>query len=167
VLAVLTPHIVRCKETLSAQTVGNALYGLQSCSSDAVEVRAVLAALTPHVVRCKEALSAQEVGNALNGLKSCSSDAVEVRSLLAALTSHVARFKMSLDSQAIGNALYGLRSCSSDAVEVRAVLLCSLLCQRILRNARSRLVRKESVTLFMVFSLAALMQLKCALCFLP
>ena len=58
----------RCRETLDAQAVGNALYGLQGMSSDNAEVRSLVRALSGHVERCREPLSAQHVGNALYGL---------------------------------------------------------------------------------------------------
>ncbi len=46
-LRVLTPKIKECRESLSIQAVGNALYGLQSMSmsSDCTEVRDVLRVL--------------------------------------------------------------------------------------------------------------------------
>jgi hypothetical protein len=101
--------------------VGNALYGLQNCSSDIPEVRTLLAALAPKVESCTERLSAQEVGNALYGLQICSSDVPEVRTLLAALAPKVVSCA-GLDAQAVGNALYGLQNCSSDVPEVRTML---------------------------------------------
>ena len=50
-----------CRESLSAQAVGNALYGMQGLSSDSVEVRALISALTPKVASCRESLDAQAV----------------------------------------------------------------------------------------------------------
>jgi hypothetical protein len=64
----LSGQVERCRESLDAQAVGNALYGLQGMSSDAAEVRSLVRALSGQVERCREPLSAQEVGNALYGL---------------------------------------------------------------------------------------------------
>merc|ERR1719443_1504198 len=75
------------RETTTAQTVGNALYGLQSMG-DSQEVRELVAALTVKVQECGEQLKAQEVGNALYGLQSMC-DSQEVRELVAALTAKV------------------------------------------------------------------------------
>ena len=44
--------------------MGNALYGLQSMSSEAREVRGLLDVLRDKVAGCEEELDAQEVGNA-------------------------------------------------------------------------------------------------------
>ncbi len=68
-LSALAAKVRDCREPLSAQEVGNALYGLQGCSSDRAEVREVLSALAAKVRECREPLSAQEVGNALYGLQ--------------------------------------------------------------------------------------------------
>jgi len=66
---VLTPQIAKCSEPLSAQAVGNALYGLQGCSSEHVEVRSVLKGLTlTDMLNAASRFSAQNVGNALYGL---------------------------------------------------------------------------------------------------
>ena len=74
---------------LSAQTVGNALYGLQSMSSDHEEVRDLLQVLSTKVQESTACLSAQNVGNALYGLQSMSSDHEEVRDLLRVLSTKV------------------------------------------------------------------------------
>ena len=58
-----------CTESLDAQAVGNALYGMQGLSSDSVEVRALISALVPKVQSCAVSLDAQAVGNALYGLR--------------------------------------------------------------------------------------------------
>ena len=70
----VTMMINSCKESLSAQAVGNALYGMQSMSSDHAEVRSMISALSGKVHSCKESLDAQAVGNALYGMQSMSSD---------------------------------------------------------------------------------------------
>ena len=98
VLAALAPKVVGCKEALSAQYMGNALYGLQGCSDANAETRTVLAALAPKVVGCKEALFAQAVGNALYGLQGCSSAHAETRAALASLLPLVQSFLGSLQA---------------------------------------------------------------------
>jgi len=90
------------------KTVGNALYGLQGCSSEHAEVRSILKALTPQIAKCSEPLDAQAVGNALYGLQGCSSEHAEVRSILKVLTPQIAKCSEPLSAQAVGNALYGL-----------------------------------------------------------
>ena len=107
---------------VTAQSVGNALIGLQFCSSDVPEVRTMLAALVPKVASCTE-LDAQAVGNALYGLQNCSSDVPEVRTLLAALVPKVESCTERLSAQNVGNALYGLQICSSDVPEVNRLLV--------------------------------------------
>ena len=62
------PKVESCSDALKAQSVGNALYGLQKMSSDSAEVRSLLLALVPKVESCSEALKAQNVGNALYGI---------------------------------------------------------------------------------------------------
>jgi very-short-patch-repair endonuclease len=109
VLAALAPKIEACREELSAQEVGNSLYGLQSMSSDVREVQNVLAALAPKIEACREELSAQEVSNALYGLQSMSSDVREVVAVLAALTGKIVGLSQRLLPQHIANALYGLQ----------------------------------------------------------
>jgi hypothetical protein len=106
----LAPKIKECKETLSAQAVGNALYGLQNMSSDVDEVRSVLRELAPKVKECKEPLDAQAVGNALYGLQNMSSDEDEVRSVLRELAPKVKECKDTLSAQEVGNAMFGLRN---------------------------------------------------------
>ena len=71
----LTIAMKSCEESLSAQALGNALYGMQSMSSDYAEVRSMLSALSGKVHSCKESLDAQAVGNALYGMQSISCDA--------------------------------------------------------------------------------------------
>ena len=53
---------------MSAQAVGNALYGLKGMSSDSAEVRGLISVLVAKVKGCKDDLSAQAVGNALYGI---------------------------------------------------------------------------------------------------
>jgi hypothetical protein len=109
VLSALASKIEGCKESLDAQAVGNALFGLKGMSSDRAEVLRVLSALAIKIEGCKESLSAQAVGNALFGLQGMSSDQAEVRKLLQSLHSKMSG-KSRLTGQEAGMALYGLRS---------------------------------------------------------
>ena len=79
-----------CRESPNAQNVGNALYGMQSMSSDHAEVRSMVSALLGKVHSCKESLNAQNVGNALYGMQSMSSD--HCASILAFLLRHITLF---------------------------------------------------------------------------
>jgi hypothetical protein len=56
-LHVLSTQVSGCIEPLSAQAVGNALYGLQGMSSDCKEVRELLHVLAGQVSGCTEPLS--------------------------------------------------------------------------------------------------------------
>ena len=91
------------RETIRAQFVGNALYGLR-CLGDSVEARQLVAVLTPQVQQCREDLNAQEVGNALYGLQRAGESA-EMRALVAALAPNVRQCREDLTAQEIGNAL--------------------------------------------------------------
>jgi very-short-patch-repair endonuclease len=129
VLVALVPKIEGSREELSAQAVGNALYGLQSMSSDVQEVRDVLAVLVPKIEGCREELSAQAVGNALYGLQSMSSDAQEVVDVLVAMTPKIEGCDQSFLPQQIGNAFYGLQGIDDRVERVHAlfgVLECQL-----------------------------------------
>jgi hypothetical protein len=56
VLAALAPKIGTCRKELSAQAVGNALYGLRNMSSDVQEVKDVLTALASKIEGSREQL---------------------------------------------------------------------------------------------------------------
>jgi hypothetical protein len=62
VLAALAPKIESFRGELSAQEVGNALYGLKCMSRDVREVKDVLAALAPKIGGCREELPPRAVG---------------------------------------------------------------------------------------------------------
>ena len=68
-ISALVPHVRSCRESLDAQAVSNALYGMQGMNSDNVEVCALISALVPHMRSCRESLSAQNVSNALYGIR--------------------------------------------------------------------------------------------------
>jgi hypothetical protein len=48
-LSALTLKFAEVREVLSAQAVGNSLYGMQSMSTEAAEVRALLSVLTEKI----------------------------------------------------------------------------------------------------------------------
>jgi hypothetical protein len=84
ILSAVVLKVESCRETLTAQAVGNALYGLQGLSSDYSEVREILSALVPIVKSCSEAVDGQAVGNALYGLQGVR-DEIESFSILESL----------------------------------------------------------------------------------
>jgi hypothetical protein len=128
--SVLTPDVLgyltrtladeeRAGETwLSAQAVGNALYGLQSLG-DSEAVRRLAGALAPKVRACRDKLTGKNVGNALYGLRSLG-DSAEIRMLVAALTPKV-KACGELRAGEIGMAMYGLQS-MGDCAEVRELV---------------------------------------------
>jgi hypothetical protein len=67
-LRVLSRKVEGCREALSAQAVGNSLYGLQSMSSDVPEVRELLRVLSRKVEGCREVLDIRFLTNGLYGL---------------------------------------------------------------------------------------------------
>jgi hypothetical protein len=87
-LSVLRVKVSECREPLSAQAVGNALYGLQGMSSDSTEVRELLSVLRVKVSECLEPLSAQAVGNALYGLHGMNFEQEVESALLLLLLTH-------------------------------------------------------------------------------
>ena len=79
------PRLVKtCTEPLTAQAVGNMLYGLQDMKSDSLKERALLRELLRLVKTCTK-LDAQNLGNMLYGLQDMKSDCPEVRALLREL----------------------------------------------------------------------------------
>ena len=118
----MTDQVQNCGEPLSAQAVGNALYGMQGMSSDDADVRSLVRAMTAQVQRCREPLSSQAVGNALCGMQGMSSDNADVRSLVRALAGSVEGCTEPLSAQAVGNALYGLQGLSNDDADVLLLL---------------------------------------------
>jgi len=77
-VAALAKEIGESSPSLSIQSIGSALYGLQKMSSDSLEVRALLAALSEKIEASSVTLDAQAVGNALFGLQRMSSNNAEV-----------------------------------------------------------------------------------------
>jgi hypothetical protein len=53
----MTPKIVQCNQEMTGQAIGNALYGLQSMSSDKGEMREIILALILKIVRCNQELT--------------------------------------------------------------------------------------------------------------
>jgi very-short-patch-repair endonuclease len=93
VLGALAPKIEECREQLSSQEVGNALYGLQNMSSDVREVVDVLVAMTPKIEGCGQHLLAQHIGNALYGLQGMDDRLEQVRALFGALEGQLELFE--------------------------------------------------------------------------
>ena len=62
------PKVERCKDKFDAQTLGKALFGLQSLT-DTDEARKLVVALTPKVKHCEEKMDANTVRQALVGLR--------------------------------------------------------------------------------------------------
>ena len=104
------------------QAVGNALYGLQGMSSDALEVRQLVSVLTRKIDSCTEPLDVQAVGNALYGLQGLSSDALKVTQLISVLARKIDSCTEPLRAREAGNALYGLQGMSSDVLQVRQLV---------------------------------------------
>jgi hypothetical protein len=67
-ISVLKPKVQSCDESLSEQSVGNALYGLNGMSSESVEVQELITVLVPKILRCKEIVQPMAVSNALYGM---------------------------------------------------------------------------------------------------
>jgi hypothetical protein len=141
ILSALVPKVKSCSEALSAQAVGNALYGLQGMNSEYSEVLDILSALIPKVKSCSEALTAQAVGNALYGLQGMNSEHSEVRELLSALVPKVKSCSEALDAQAVGNALYGLQGVK---LEKESLNVFEILYQQ-LSNLANRTVNFQSL----------------------
>lgn len=106
------------REKLSAQAIGNALYGLQRCD-DSEDVRKIIAALTPKIAQCTEELNAQAVTNALYGLQRLN-ESNEARELVAVLIPKIEQCSTELGPQHIRSALYGMQGLG-DSKEVRAL----------------------------------------------
>ena len=77
-----SPHYVslsRSQTELDDQATANALYGLQSMSSDSPDVLRLVSALATKLSESSPTLSAQAIGSALYGLQRLDSDKLEVR----------------------------------------------------------------------------------------
>jgi hypothetical protein len=109
-VAALIPKVQQCRERLSANQLGNALYALQ-CLGDSQEIRHLVAALTPRVQQSRE-LSTQDVGNVLCLLRRLG-DSKEIRQLIAALTPKVIASRGKIELNAFRNTLYELKSLMS------------------------------------------------------
>jgi hypothetical protein len=110
----------RRKETLNAQEIGNALYGLQNMNSDCPEVRKLLLSITKKMGDFSVILNAQAVGSALIGLKGMNSDHKEVSKMLFVFNKHLRNCDI-LDEKAVAS-LVGLQRMNSGSQEVRDLL---------------------------------------------
>jgi very-short-patch-repair endonuclease len=108
VLAALAPKIEASKEELDAQEVGNALYGLQSMSSDVREVVGVLAALTPKIEGLSQRLLPQHIANALYGLQRMDDSVEYVHIVLRVLERQLELFDGLLPLRETAQLLQGL-----------------------------------------------------------
>lgn len=101
-------HTVR----LSAQGVGNSLFGLQGMDSARPEVRDLVSVLTTNIERCSELLNSQVISNSCYGLQRMRSGDAEVRRLVRILGEKIRRSavstKVPLTSQAFGTSSCGL-----------------------------------------------------------
>jgi hypothetical protein len=106
-------------EIVSAQSIGNACYGLHLMTCEHQEVRGLVATLAQKIEACPAELNCQALASSLYGLQGMSSQWPEVRALIAALTPKVEKSRSELNPQAVSNAMYGLRCMTSDWPEVR------------------------------------------------
>jgi hypothetical protein len=106
-------------EIVSAQSVGNACYGLHLMTCEHQEVRGLVQTLAQKIEACPAELNCQALASSLYGLQGMSSQWPEVRQLIAALTPKVEKSRSELNPQAVSNAMYGLRCMTSDWPEVR------------------------------------------------
>jgi hypothetical protein len=106
-------------EIVSAQSIGNACYGLHLMTCEHVEVRGLVQTLATKIEACSAELNCQALASSLYGLQGMSSQWPEVRALIAALTPKVEKSRSELNPQAVSNAMYGLRCMTSDWPEVR------------------------------------------------
>lgn len=119
----ISDRIDATKGKLEAQEVGNALYGLQSLSSEKEEVRVLVAKLAEKLKRSKVYLRPQHIARALLGFQRLSSDSKEVRALLSQLTRRIAESdRTPLTSSAIADSLFGLQGMTSDVPEVQDIV---------------------------------------------
>ena len=125
-LTVLAVRIATLPDTaLNAQSVGMALLGMKSMSSDAKEVQQVLHALTPRIK--VSTLDRQACANILYSMSKMSSGRSDVRNFLSALAPKIAACvregSEGFTPQEISNSFYGLQNMDSKHVETLAVLV--------------------------------------------
>lgn len=106
-------------EIVSAQSIGNACYGLHLMTCEHPEVRGLVQTLALKIEACPAEMNCQALASSLYGLQGMSSQWPEVRALIAALTPKVEKSRSELNPQAVSNAMYGLRCMTSDWPEVR------------------------------------------------
>lgn len=63
ILKSLPPLLSSCKVALSAQAIGNSLYGLKNMNSDHESVKNIIKCLPKLILTCTENLSAQNISN--------------------------------------------------------------------------------------------------------
>eukprot|EP01031_Cornospumella_fuschlensis_P027755 gene27755-33523_t len=116
----LATKIRQSDSELDTQAISNALYGLQSLSSDYPEVLSLLSSLSAKISESPSSLCPpQAMGAALYGLQRMASDSVYVREVVSALAEKVMSMDCGVDAQSVSNALFGLQRMRSNSVEVR------------------------------------------------
>ena len=88
-MKILTLKLNNLQNSVSAQGIGNILYGLQNMSSNNEGVQGILQAMIPHIKSCKDMFTSQGIGNALYGLQNMNSNNVEVQGILQAMQPHI------------------------------------------------------------------------------
>jgi very-short-patch-repair endonuclease len=102
--------IGKSQETLTAQAVGSAVYGLKTMKSDHEEVLALFRILIPKFKECSEPFDSHAVSSALYGIQNMKSDNAEVMELLQFFMPKVIGCLHQLGAQEVGNILYGLQN---------------------------------------------------------
>lgn len=122
-LAALGDRIDASRGKLESQEIGNALYGLQSLSSEYSEVKVIVAKLAEKLKRSRAYLRPQHISRAFLGLQQLTADSLEVRSLLTQLAKRVAESdRTPLTASSIADALFGLQGMTSDVPEVQEMI---------------------------------------------
>lgn len=113
------PHIGSYMKPVS---LVNMLCGLQSMSSDVLEVRQLLKAMEKHFIYNREAFSTGQVCMAMYGLRCMSSEHYEVRNMIIHLTTALRHSRGKVDARDIASAIASMRSFRSECSEALALL---------------------------------------------
>jgi hypothetical protein len=122
----VTFYFIRLKHPLDSQAVGNALYGMQSMSSEHKPVRELLAAIYSNITQQKNSpplcMKAQEISNAIYGMQKMDATDSEVQDVLMLLHQQLVDCKESVSGLAVGNIIFGLQSKTCDHKVIRDIL---------------------------------------------
>jgi hypothetical protein len=171
-LAAMTTKLSLCTEELGAETIRNALYGLQGMRGGDDGVSEMLLALAPMIAASSSSYTGRQVGNALYGLQGLRDTDHGVSEVLAALSPKVAlaASQNALNAQEIGNALYGLIQCwEPDSLLSKSLLaaLDRLLSGLLVPHALTKLTIQEKQNLMRSVRLFEFMSgLLCSLCYI-